>query len=877
MLNFFRWVFKLALFAALALCIIVAIFLHVYSPLSDLPDHRSLKKYVPYVSSRVFLRDGTKLAEYSYEKRYFIPIDKVPQGLINAFVAAEDKHFFQHMGIDFSGILRSVIKNLENIGTGRRPQGASTITQQVARIFLIKTNKISYIRKIKEAILSYRIESTLSKRQILELYLNQVYMGLGTYGVAAAAKAYFNKSLNELTLSECSYLAALAKGANNYHPIKHKAKAIQRRNWVICRQLEDGYISEAEAKSAMKEDLVVVEQKDDYQEANAEYFAEEIRKDLMAKFRSDNLNKDGLIVRATLDPKFQKCAYDALRDGLEKVDHRFGWRGAIGHIDIHATRSEVVRILKNFHKPKGTEDFLSAVIISVNSRNISILTEQNELGVIISEDVQWIGRKIASGDIITVAKIRDASKKAVQKVNQGDLLPKSVASSASVSTFTMKQVPAVQGAIIVMEVETGRILAMQGGYSFAASEFNRAFQAMRQCGSAFKPFVYLAALENGFAPNTVIDASSIEIDLGASGGIWKPRNYNDAKIDKITLRRALERSVNTATVRIAQEIGLGKIAKIAKQFGIFDNMPHMYSYVLGAGETTLLRLTTAYAILANGGKYISPTLIDYILDRNGRVLFKNDNRIVDNSIGYDAEFPPKLNDNRPQILDQRSIYQLTSLLEGVVQRGSAASAGFMNFPIAGKTGTSNESRDAWFIGYTPDIVVGVFVGFDDQSKNLGEKATGGNTALPIFISFMQKAKKHLIPKPFRVPRGIKLRKVDRDTGGAPSEGSGVAIMEVFKDEDEIVQPEHEGMVAVKDEEKVDNADENTPVNPAQAVAATAMNEEIVVPANEDEISGNLKNIKESYATVPGANSLQPHKNKGKQNEDNIVNPVTGIY
>lgn len=777
-LRFCKGIFKVTLFITFILSVIFAIFAHLTSPFIDLPDHTSLKKYSPYVASRVFLQDGTKLAEYSYEKRYFVPIDKIPSGVINAFIAAEDKHFFQHMGLDFFGIIRSMIKNIENIGTGKRPQGASTITQQVARIFLIKTNEISYIRKIKEAILSHRIESTLSKRQILELYLNQVYMGLGTYGVAAAAKTYFDKSLNELSIAECSYLAALAKGANNYHPVKHKAKAMKRRNWVILRQLEDGYISEAEARAAIQEDLVMAPADTTQQSIHAEYFAEEIRKHLIEKFPSDSLNKDGLIIRATLDPKFQKCAYDALHEGLEEVDRRFGWRGSIGHINIHSARSDVVAVLRQAKKPKGGEDFTIAVATSCSARSISVLTENNELGRVAAEDVKWMGKKINPGDVLLVAKVQEASKNSEKN---------KIAANAKevISTFKVKQIPEVQGAIIVIEVDTGRILAMQGGYSFSESEFNRAIQAMRQCGSSFKPFVYLAALENGFSPNTVINASSVEVDMGESGGIWKPKNYRDVEIDKITMRRALERSVNTATVRLAQEIGLQKIAKISQQFGIFDKMPHMLSYALGAGETTLLRLTTAYAMLANGGKRITPTFVDHVLDRNGHVLFKNDHRVVDNSIRWDAELPPKLYDNRQQILDARSVYQMTSILEGVISRGPSSLGQSLNLSIAGKTGTSNLSRDTWFIGYTPDIAVGVFVGFDDQSRNLGKTANGSNTALPIFKSFMNKARKYIIPTPFRVPKGIKWRRVNLETGGIPGDTPNEAtIMEAFKEEDE---------------------------------------------------------------------------------------------
>ncbi len=761
----FRYIrFLLYLFIVGVFIGLISVFLIFHFFSSDLPDHTSLQKYCPDVASRVFLQDGSKLCEYSYEKRYFIPIEKIPQKLINAFISAEDKHFYEHSGIDFIGIVRSALKNLENLGTNKRPQGASTITQQIARIFLIKNNEISYVRKIKEAILSYRIESYLPKKKILELYLNQIYMGLSSYGVAAAAKTYFDKTVDELTIAECAYLASLAKGANNYHPIKNKEKAIARRNWTINRLLEDGFITKEEADIATKENLITSNQQEKYIEA--EYFSEEIRKYLIEKFPSDSLNKEGLIVRATLDPRMQKCAYNALRKGLEEVDKRFGWRGSIGKIDIEKSNAEIISTLKSIKSPKGSEEFQKAVITSINNAKAAILTELEERGNLLDADVKWISQKTKAGEIILVSKIKEGKNS---------------------SKFKIIQLPHVQGAIIVIENETGRILAMQGGYSFLQSEFNRATQAMRQSGSAFKPFVYLAALENGFAPNSVIDSSPIEIDLGDDLGIWKPRNYHGAVIDKITFRRAIERSVNTATVRIAQEVGVDKILTIAEKFNVFDKkMPEYLSFALGAGETTLLKLTTAYAMLANGGKRITPSMIDYVQDKHGNILYKVDNRIVDNS-DFEIDLPPKLNDNREQILSEQSIYQLTSLLEGVILRGSGASARFLNFPMAGKTGTSNESRDTWFIGYTPEITIGIFVGFDEHSKSLGKNANGTNTALPIFIDFMLEAKTFLIPKPFKIPKGIKLRKIDLESGGPAIENSSISVIEAFKEDEEIDQ------------------------------------------------------------------------------------------
>jgi penicillin-binding protein 1A len=531
----------------------IAGFLYVFYIFSaSLPDHTFLKNYVPSISSRVYLQDGEKLCEYTSERRYFIPIDRVPQKLINAFVSVEDKHFFSHVGIDIFSIIRSALKNMDNYmyGNGRRPQGASTITQQVARIFLIKNNRISYVRKIEEALLSFKIESIMSKKQILELYLNQIFLGLGCYGVAAAAKAYFNKTVDELSIAECAYLAALAKGANNYHPIKNKKQAINRRNWAIKRQLEDGYITEEEAKKALQEDFTIAEP---VSSISAEYFAEEIRKNLIEKYHFESLNREGLIIRATLDAKLQKYAEQALRRELELLDRVFGWRGAIASISVTRSNDEIVADLRTILVPRGGEEFSRAAVLVAKGKIASILTENGEFGELSEADVKW--SKVESGDVILVA----SEKKKNRESN---------AKSGGKNVFEIKQLPLIQGAIIVMDVETGRILAMQGGYSFSQSEFNRATSATRQTGSVFKPFVYLAALENGFAPNTLIDASNVEEDLGKKLGTWKPKNYGNAIIEKITLRRAIERSVNTATVRIAQEVGIKKIAQMAEKFGI---------------------------------------------------------------------------------------------------------------------------------------------------------------------------------------------------------------------------------------------------------------------------------------------------------------------
>lgn len=754
-----------------------------------LPDHNELRSYKPSISSRVFLQDGTKLCEYSVEKRYFVNINRMPRRLITAFISAEDKTFFEHIGIDVFGIARSMLINIGNIGTNRRPQGASTITQQVARMFLIKNSEISYLRKIKEMILSFRIESALSKNQILELYLNQVYTGLGTYGVAAAAKLYFGKRIEDLTIAQCAYIASLAKGANNYHPIKNKDKAIIRRNWVIRRQLEDKYITKEEAEKAVREDLIVVPHE---KTVYAEYFSEEIRKELIEKYPFDSLNREGLIIKATLDPKLQDIAYNQLRSGLEKFDRNLGYR-PIDTIEISGKEhSEISYILSQMQLKDDDVDLLKAAIISVSKEKASVnkailLTEDGDIGELIKEDLKWAGKKMKIGDVVFVEQ--------VDQVDKND--KNSTRNKNKYDQYKINQLPEVQGGIVVIENATGRILAMQGGYSFKQSKFNRATQAMRQVGSVFKPFVYMAALENGFSPNTIINASDVEIDLGPKIGIWKPKNYRNTCIDKVTIRQALEKSINTATVRVAQEIGLKKIAKISEQFGIFDQMPELFSYALGAGETTLLKMTLAYAMIANGGKKVSPIMIDYISDKDGKTIFKVDERQFDEEVPFDAKLPPILTDTRIQLIDPCTVYQMTSILEGLIKRRGGDLYNTLNITVAGKTGTSNLSKDAWFIGYTPDITVGVFVGFDDHTRSLGgANAIGFHIAFPVFLGFMTEAKRYFAVKPFKVPHGIKLRKIDINTGADPKQVGSCSeiITEAFKDSDEEVDatmPEEE--------------------------------------------------------------------------------------
>lgn len=750
-----RLAFLVVSFVAIFVIASVAI-IHLIG--SDLPDHNSLKLYYPNLSSRVFLSDGSLLTEYASEKRYFIPIQRIPQKLINAFLVVEDTKFYTHSGIDPLRIAKSLILNLLRGNHKKRPKGASTITQQIARIFLLGTNEVSYKRKIREAILAFRIENALNKSQILELYLNQIYLGLGAYGIAAAAKIYFAKSVDDLTLAECAYIASLAKGANNYHPIKNHKRAILRRNWALERLQKNGFISAQECEESKKEDLTL--SKDAILPSNADYFAEELRKALMQMMPTSDLNKKGLVIRATLDNRLQKCAEAALLNGLENFDKRLGWKGPIGNIDIS----------------ENTEQNISEVIINLEKQ--FTIPHNCKLGIIKKVTNQEVNGTFADGTTFN-AKVTEWTKKPIKCFKIGDIIP---VDNSNPKKTCIKQIPRVQGGIVVIEVNTGRVLAMHGGYNFKQSKFNRVTQAMRQCGSAFKPFVYLAALENGISPADKIDGSPCEIDIGYGLGIWSPKNYKNKTIGIVTVRQGLEKSLNTVTVRLAQNIGLKKIANISQKFGLFDKMPLYFSSVLGSVETTLLKLTSAYAMIANGGRRIVPTLIDYIQDRNGKVVFKADNR--GNLMYQNADLknaPPKLLDVREQLSDPASTYQLISMMCGVVERGSAIFAKQLGYPIAGKTGTSNDSHDAWFIGATTDIVVGIFIGYDDYTS-LGENVTGSSIAVPIFVEFMSSAIPKATAKPFKIPNGIVFKNIDRFTGEQCNKISQNIITEAFKDD-----------------------------------------------------------------------------------------------
>jgi penicillin-binding protein 1A len=744
----------------------------------DLPDYSQLQDYEPPVMTRVHAADGSLVAEYARERRLYIPIQAVPKRVINAFLAAEDKNFYEHGGLDFGGILRAAIAYVENYGTGRRPQGASTITQQVAKNFLL-SNEVSFSRKIKEALLALKIERTYSKDKILELYLNEIYLGLGAYGIAAAALTYFDKSVNELTVAEAAYLAALPKAPNNYHPFRARERAIERRNWVIDQMAQDGFITAADAEKAKRSPLGVTQKASGVRMFSAEYFAEEVRRELYERYGEKKLYDGGLSVRTTLDTKLQALATKVLREGLVNYDEtRAGWRGPVTHIDITGDWGAKLAEVKSLN---DVAPWRLAVVLDGGEKSARIgLQPGHEPGGFVSKerDTGTLGL-----DGMKWVRIKGRPPARVDQVLQpGDVVY--VEPAKEPGQYILRQIPEVSGAMVVEDPWTGRVLAMVGGFSYDQSQFNRATQALRQPGSSFKPFVYAAALDNGYTPSTLILDAPIEIDQGPGLGVWTPENYERNFYGPSTLRFGIEHSRNVMTVRLAQDIGMPLIAEYAKRFGIYDNLPPYLSFALGAGETTLLRMVTAYAMIDNGGRRIKPTLIDRIQDRYGHTVYKHDER---ECIGCDArkwenQPEPSLIDRREQVLDPMTAYQITSIMEGVVLRGTAAGAGFqkeIGKPIAGKTGTTNDYKDAWFIGFTPDIVVGVYVGYD-KPKSLGRGETGGRLAAPIVKDFLKVALADKPAVPFRVPPGIKLVRVNLKTGARAAPGDPKVILEAFK-------------------------------------------------------------------------------------------------
>ncbi len=748
----------------------------------DLPDYSQLQDYEPPVMTRVHAADGSLLAEYARERRLYLPIQAVPKLVVNAFIAAEDKNFYDHGGLDFGGIMRAGLIFVQNYGSNRRPQGASTITQQVAKNFLL-TNEVSFERKAKEALLALRIERTYSKEKILELYLNEIYLGFGAYGVAAASLIYFDKSVHELSLAEAAYLAALPKAPNNYHPFRQRERAIERRNYVLDRMAEDRYITPQEGEKAKKEPLNITPRPAGAHIFAAEYFAEEVRREIYERYGEKKLYEGGLSVRATLDPKMQVMARKALADGLVRFDEAQGWRGPVTKIDISGDWGATLVDVKTL---ADIGPWRLAVVLEIADQSARIglqptrdpggfVSKERQVGIVPLDGVKWakaasgpsrfkqitrVGQVLRPGDVIYVEPLNNEAKQ-----------------------YRLRQFPEVSGAIVAMDPWTGRVLAMVGGFSYDQSQFNRASQALRQPGSSFKPFVYAAALDNGYTPSTVVLDAPIEIDQGPGMPAWRPENYSHGKYyGAQTLRFGIEQSRNVMTVRLAQDVGMPLIAEYAKRFGVYDDLPPYLSFALGAGETTVLRMTAAYSMFANGGRRIKPTLVDRIQDRYGHTIYRHDQR---DCRGCDADKwnnqpEPTLVDHREQVLDPMTAYQVTSILEGVVQRGTATVVKEVGKPIAGKTGTTNDEKDAWFIGFSPDLTVGCYIGYD-KPRHLGRGATGGHLAAPIVKDFMKLSLADKAPVPFRIPPGIKLIRIDMKSGLRAGSGAGSGtILEAFK-------------------------------------------------------------------------------------------------
>ena len=724
-----RWV-AIAGIAALSLIAAGGLAIAIYAAwlFHDMPDAGDLVDYRPPTATRAYAWDGTLIGEFSRERRIFVPYDNIKPELAQAFLAAEDHSFFQHGGVDVAGLTRAMVKNLFNAARGKRLEGGSTITQQVAKNVLL-TSDATVGRKLKEAILARRLEQTLNKQQILELYLNEIWLGYRSFGVGAAAYNYFGKSISDLSLAESAYLAALPKGPDNYHPIRRKAQAIARRNWILDQMAELGWVTKAEAELAKKEDLKVQAAPSRAKYRDADFFVEEVRRRALVDL-GPRLNEGGYYMRTTLDPRMQTAARVALMHGLEMYDRRHGWRGAFARVTL-APGWEA--IAKKVSPPAERRDWRAAVVNEVSGGNVRVtVAETGQTGALIGEDVAWAkaGKGLNPGDLIFVEPSKNGG-------------------------FRLRQIPAVNGALVAMEPSSGRVLAMVGGYSFSLSSFNRATQAMRQPGSSFKPIVYAAALENGYTPASVVMDSAITLQ-GRDGEDWTPENYNKKYYGALQLRKGLELSRNAMTVRLAQGVGMRKISDLAGRLGVVKNMEPVLAMALGAGETTPFKLTAAYASFVNGGRKVEPHLIEVVQDGQGKTIMRADKRVcVRCGAGFNGDESPRIAPGGDQVMDPITAYQITSMLQGVVQRGTATAVSVLGRPVGGKTGTTNNYRSAWFVGFTPQIVASVFIGFDDN-RSLGEGETGTVAAVPVFTEFMQAATVGLPKSDFKAPTNAKF-------------------------------------------------------------------------------------------------------------------------
>ena len=750
--KFLKNILYISLSFVLLLSILIFSILWNYS--TNIPDYKFLKNYKPPVSSKVYSGNGELVADFSKEKRIFIPYNSIPKNVINSFLSAEDKNFFSHPGVDAKGVLRAVVNNVSNIISSKRLEGASTITQQVAKNLLL-TNEVSLNRKIKEAILAFRIERALSKQRILELYLNQIYLGSGAYGVAAASLEYFDKSIKDLNYAETALLAALPKAPSKYNPYQNIELAKFRRNLVLKNLHDNNYIN-LEIYNKLKEEKINLNKSKKIFLEDAQYYIEDVRKNVIDVLTYDKVYKQGFNINTPINLEFQKIATKTLRDGLILYDKRKGWRGALTNKKYS---KKWINDLEKFTLEKSLNWEL-AIVKKLNKFSTEIETKKGLNGKIEFQDISWTKKEFTNllkvGDIIYVKNINK-------------------------NIYSLKQLPKINGGMVVMDPYTGRVLALSGGFSFKKSEFNRATQALRQPGSAFKPFVYALALENNYTPTSLILDAPIVLDQGDDLKMWKPENYGKKFYGPSTLRIGLEKSRNLMTVRIAQDLGLSKIINLSKNLGIYENPEKLLSISLGSAETTLLKLTSAYSVFVNGGKLVNPILIDRIQDSEGKTIFNNSKRKCINceQISYLGEDYPIVKNDYKSVFSPQTAYQMTSILEGVVQRGTAKKIKDLKLNIAGKTGTTNKNTDTWFIGYTSNLLIGVYVG-SDSPLPLGKYETGSKTALPIFKEFIKKTVKKSDARPFKVPEGTVMMVVDPKTGQKANFTSKNTIIEVYK-------------------------------------------------------------------------------------------------
>ena len=733
----------------------IAIFAVLWSYSNKLPDYKFLKNYKPSVSSKVYSGNGVLISDFSSEKRIFVPYNAIPKNIINSFLSSEDKNFFKHPGVDAKGILRAVKNNIFNLIKSNRLEGASTITQQVAKNFLL-SNEVSLDRKIKEAILAFRIERALSKERILELYLNQIYLGEGSYGIASASLRYFDKPISELNYSESAMLAALPKAPSKYNPYKNKELATYRRNLVINNLYENSYISKNKYEELITSEIILKKRKRIFLE-DTRYFVEDVRKKVIKDYGYDKVYKQGFNIKTPINLELQNLASSSLRKGLLDYDRRKGWRGPLDN----RKNKDWYENLDKFDLEKSI-GWQIAIVKRIDKFETVIQTSNKENGIIKYEDINWTRK-----DFNEIFKVNDLIY--VKKISEG--------------TFSLRQLPNVNGGIVVMDPYSGRILAMSGGFSFKKSEFNRVSQAKRQPGSAFKPFIYALALENNYSPSSLILDAPIVLKQGEDLKMWKPENYGKKFYGLSTLRTGVEKSRNLMTVRISQNLGIDKIINFSKKLNIYENPEELMSVSLGSAETTLLNITSAYCSFVNGGKLITPIIIDRIQDSQGNTISNNEKRFCENcdKISFDGNNVPIIKSNFKQIFSPQTAYQMTSILEGAIERGTGKSLRDLNLQLAGKTGTTNNNTDTWFIGFTSNLVVGVYVGYDNP-KRLGKYETGSKTALPIFKEFIKKAVNNYEARPFKIAKDIKMMVIDAETGKKADFGSKKTIIESYKKE-----------------------------------------------------------------------------------------------